>query len=736
MLPQLIWSDELGNWVLEYLPPGTSESSTQTGEILPLHGYNETKAINARKQLEQALDLLQADVTLTENQLFRDYDPIVAKALAPHLHQPSTAEPLSHVALDPSAAPDSQSLRELILPFPTSEQGYRRIRIIGATGSGKTTLLRQMIGMHPDTEPFPSTASNKTTIANLELIFADVSEYRCVATFCDFEYTKAHIEDCIAAAVEACVMQLPNKTVADRLHRHRDQRFRLFQILGQCSLETIDSLSNNMVSELKSIDDVLTNVVHIASTSTVSNAINSSPEDASDDDWAILDTAVRESSLFIELVARTLDLVIQRIEHLPAGTVNCSQNGWPQSWTYTTQNKEDFLKTIRLIDSQHHAYTGKLVTPLVNGIRVQGPFMPRNEWNETENSPKLILLDGEGLGHSSGTVFSLPENFTEVVDKVDAVVLVDNALQPMQAASVNAFASIVASGHESKLHIVFTHMDQLESDAFENSASKEDHIGETLHQTLYSISAQTGASEYLLAKNIPERTFYVAGIHKPLPDGLRRTKAQLRKLLKALSASSVDAPHEPDGLPSLMAPAPTSKVAESPALPATMSNAAADFLKRWDGLVGYAGKKENTQHWTRVKALSRHIGVLGYTGYDWLKPSEDLNQTVIQAVSRHLYSQQDESGSDVTNKQLVDTMLRSISRRVHITVKTGLIDDRREVWKQAFLDFNGTGSTAKRAEAIHLLLARYSTGGSNASGSSPLIEQVLPIVHKVTGEIH
>src|SRR5690606_18539757 len=133
-----------------------------------------------------------------------------------------------------------------------------------------------------------------------------------------------------------------------------------------------------------------------------------------------------------------------------------------------------------------------------------------------------------------------------MIDEVDAVLLVDNAKQPMQAASTNAFTSIVASGHESKVHIVFTHMDQVVGDGLPDSAAKEHHIRETLHQTLNAISAQTGASEYLLARNIPKRTFYVAGIDKLLPDGLHRTKSQLQRLLQALAGTPSEGSDEPE----------------------------------------------------------------------------------------------------------------------------------------------------------------------------------------------
>ncbi len=43
----------------------------------------------------------------------------------------------------------------------------------------------------------------------------------------------------------------------------------------------------------------------------------------------------------------------------------------------------------------------------------------------------------------------------------DAIVLVDNAAQPMQAGPCAVLQSLVISGHESKLLLAFTHFDEV-----------------------------------------------------------------------------------------------------------------------------------------------------------------------------------------------------------------------------------------------------------------------------------
>ena len=62
------------------------------------------------------------------------------------------------------------------------------------------------------------------------------------------------------------------------------------------------------------------------------------------------------------------------------------------------------------------------------------------------------------------------------VESTDAIVLVDNAVQPMQAAPVAAVKEMITSGSASKLLLVFTHSDEVKGDNLPNAAAKEQHV--------------------------------------------------------------------------------------------------------------------------------------------------------------------------------------------------------------------------------------------------------------------
>ena len=89
----------------------------------------------------------------------------------------------------------------------------------------------------------------------------------------------------------------------------------------------------------------------------------------------------------------------KRFELLPLGTLQKTRQSWPLSWSgeWPAQERAEFLRAISRFSSNYAPYFGRLLTPLVNGLRVSGPFKPT--WNGGA-VPKLVLMDGEGLGHT------------------------------------------------------------------------------------------------------------------------------------------------------------------------------------------------------------------------------------------------------------------------------------------------------------------------------------------------
>jgi hypothetical protein len=71
------------------------------------------------------------------------------------------------------------------------------------------------------------------------------------------------------------------------------------------------------------------------------------------------------------------------------------------------------------------------------------------------------LLDGQGLGHTPDSSTSVTTHITRHFAEIDAILLVDNAEQPAQAAAQSVLRAVASSKNYSKLLLAFTYFDQV-----------------------------------------------------------------------------------------------------------------------------------------------------------------------------------------------------------------------------------------------------------------------------------
>ena len=79
---------------------------------------------------------------------------------------------------------------------------------------------------------------------------------------------------------------------------------------------------------------------------------------------------------------------------LPDGKLQKTKMGWPLTWTWETGGRDAFVESMSRLASNHAPHLRTVLTPLVNSVRVSGPFYPA--W--PNDKPKLVGLDGEDLG--------------------------------------------------------------------------------------------------------------------------------------------------------------------------------------------------------------------------------------------------------------------------------------------------------------------------------------------------
>lgn len=237
--------------------------------------------------------------------------------------------------------------------------------------------------------------------------------------------------------------------------------------------------------------------------------------------------------------------------------------------------------------------------------------------------PSLVLIDGEGFGHASNTATSLPSEAMRRLDSVDAVVLVDNAAQPMQAGPGVILKALVTSGHEAKLRIAFAKFDLVRGGNLRTIPQRQDHVRASLDQAIGNVGKTLSRSaERTLQRALDGRVFYLSDIRKASDDLSQFTRAQLGILMDSLLSS--------------VAPVPISQstpVYDEANLVLAVQRAMDQFHEAWRARLGLPSKAAVAkEHWARVKAMTRWISQLNKEGYDNLTPVADLEQAIRDRV--------------------------------------------------------------------------------------------------------
>lgn len=602
---------------------------------------------------------------------------------------------------------DGWPLRDDIIPLPTPAEGYSRVLLLGATGAGKTTLVRQLIGTGGRGEKFPSTSTAKTTTYDIEIIIAAEADYEMVVSFLPKDLVRQYVEECVAAAAISLLKRERRERTIQRFLEHSDQRFRLSYVLGTLSAEIDEEEAEEAADEYDSVDGVTTedrerfaaaieqylarigDVATLASgrlENTLSFSLAAAPQEDRDTFEELFEDYLRDEDGFHEVVDDIIDDIEARFARLADGNLRLSAAGWPECWIYRNGSRAEFLRRASWFAGNQAPQFGTLLTPLVEGVRVRGPFV--TSWSE---APKLVLMDGEGLGHAVDTVSSLSTRVTTRYQHCDAIVLVDNAQQPMLAGPNSALRSIASSGQQAKLVIAFTHFDQVRGADLPNRAAKEQHILASLEQSIGALGKEIGRGvENALKRLAQERVFFLSTLNEPIPNpphkaSQRHTADSLQRLVQALAALAAPP------VPETVVP-----VYDDASLVLAIRDAVVKFRDPWKARLP-------VEHWTRIKALTRRLGHLGRDEYDTLRPVADL----IDALQSHVRPFLDaplrwEPATEATDEMMtfaIDRIAQQVSERLHNWVATRLVRDRIIRWQEAY-GHRGFGSARERRRDV------------------------------------
>ena len=613
---------------------------------------------------------------------------------------------------------DPWAARETQIPLPGRDDGFAKILLVGTTGAGKTTLLRHFIGSDHEEDRFPSTSTAKTTVSDIEIVLADGS-FEAVVTFSSEHEVIANIEECVADACVAVFEGKRDSDVAERLLNHRDQRFRLSYTLGSFSEDAeaptadddfsfdepddrgIDDDKDTVPNDehtinaqrlsdyVKRLRDLRATVEQAISTDLGENIarLTGADRDAAQE---LFEGELWEAEDFSNIVHDVLADVRSRFELVIDGSLVRNRSGWPKRWTIASEDRDEFIRSVRWFASNYAPQFGRLLTPLVNGIRVRGPLFP----TFSKIKPKLVLMDGQGLGHTPESSSSVTTQITRRFSDVDVVLLVDNAQQPMQAAPLSVMRSLTSSGHQQKLAIAFTHFDNVKGANLPDFLAKRAHVMASVTNGLSNLRDALGGASIVRAveHTIADRCFMLGGLDrrsKELPKGFQR---ELERLI-AHCERAVEPPAPPVALP----------IFHYDGLPLAVQAATRAFQRPWLARLGLAlHDSVSKEHWTRIKALSRRIAGELNDEYDSMRPVAELVARLTEEVSRFLSNPagwEPTTPDEVDAEAALDLIRQTVHTEFHSLASRRLIQDQLDTWRIAF-DMRGKGSAFARAQEI------------------------------------
>ncbi len=613
---------------------------------------------------------------------------------------------------------DPVAIRESIIPLPSRDDGYSRVLFVGTTGAGKTTLLRHLIGSDHEVERFPSTSTAKTTVSDMEIVLEE-GTHKAVVTFSSEHLILSNIEECVADACVAAWDGKSNAEIAERLLNHRDQRFRLSYTLGTLAGRQVevqedefsfedeettdggvpdvdDTPENDRAKNSSAITAYIERIVALArqTAAAVSQELG---EDISrltggDRDAAqeFLELRIGEAEEFFALCHDILDDVATRFDSLESSHLTRLRSGWPEFWLYESTDRLEFVRAVRWFTSNHARQFGRLLTPLVDGIRVSGPLYP----SFTTQKPKLVLLDGQGLGHTPESSSSVTTHITSRFSEVDVILVVDNAQQPMQAAPLSVVRTVASSGHQEKLAIAFSHFDLVKGSNLPTFAAKKFHVMASVTNALTSLRTALPGSSVIrsMEQTIADRCFMLGGLNRNTDELPKGFQVELDRLV-GFFEEAIKPPPPPVAWPDY----------NPDGLPLAIQAASQGFQRLWMARLGLSHHEAiSKEHWTRIKALNKRIAGETDVEYDSLRPLADFVDFLTEEVGNYLANP---SGwkprvpSEEEGQAALNLIRQQVHKDLHKLGTQRIIEEQLEGWRRAF-ELKGKGSTIDRAREL------------------------------------
>jgi hypothetical protein len=402
---------------------------------------------------------------------------------------------------------------------------------------------------------------------------------------------------------------------------------------------------------------------------------------------------IEASKEFTDIADSIFDEVKGKFQLITDGSFEKTTTGWIRAWTCSMNNRQDFISAVKQFSGIHYKHWGSLITPLVNGIRIQGAFFPEFLAKQLN----LVLVDTEGLGHKAGTQDSIPDQLIKRFIEVDTILLVDDATKAMMY-SEKALEAIATCGQTQKLRIAFTHMDNVKGENLGSPAVKKEHIFNGLRNVLeIKVSKNIGyETAHAMREHLENNTFYLGFIDRE--EGKKsQQKGDLPKLYQDLEVNK-------------MIQKTIAKInIDMKGLELAIQAAAQEFRLKWRSLLGIYELPHITDiqplHWATVKALTRRYAEHWGVGNLNCNPSNDARTSLLNGLSRFLEEALTEEDAEKKNI-LANQIKAKLFPEIEQLINKRLQEEAQPQWGVAYR-YQGTGSTHPRKIEIEGIYDKY-----------------------------
>lgn len=673
----------------------------------------------------------------------------------PSLHSPAARAKAEAIFDDPRVigifydgiehkAENYRALRDEHLPLPSRADGYPCILLLGVPGAGKTTLVRQMIGSRPGRDGFPATSINRTTTFETEII-AGPKDFAAAVTFMSEEEADFEIRQCVSAAILRAIEDpATDARIAKALLERSDMRFRLKYILGDWPEDDTDDdpyadeevpdadnsdsdgvapreaekLVRNLrgyIAAIRAIADLYKKEVEQPR-----GALAALPPEDRNKALDELQDLAEQSEPYATLVSEILDDLRERFDDLVSGRLIKSTTGWPRLWLASpAAEKAEFLISVRFFSGIDRADWGRLLTPLVNGIRVAGPFAPT--WADGPEAHRFVLIDTEGLGHKANTVPDVPDYIVSRFGECDAILLVHKGDVPFGFEGGKALEAIGGAGHTAKTSLILTRMDEVKGPNIKGWQAKREYAFSGVRNVVENQIAKSltpDVARFMLAQ-LEANAYYLGALQKGEPVA---AKAELSRLLHDLT--------------SIVTPAKPAQVfpdyGACDLLVLALQKGVEDFRVPWRA---YLSIQRHSGHrplpWQSVKAVSRRYAEGFDDGYE-IRPASNLLNSLTLAIARFLENPIGWHGSPSADDRrlILDRIKAAVSKKLTRFCARQLRQKAQPDWQAAY-SVRGTGSTFDRRLKIENLYERWVPEPANEADDMQHVQDFIEAVKLV-----